>query len=206
MSRDHFDPRRDPRPEMVGRPVETAISTCNARWTARGHGLDGDGGELVPMAPSVLTPRFVYSAVIKADTRGGPAVDGGRVRDFGELEARIMECMWAAESPRTVRDVHTELAAERTLAYTTVMTVMDKLHRKGWLEREPVGRAYVYRPRQSKERYTADLMNEALAASSDRGATLVAFLEQLTPAESRALRAALGKKPTRAHHKRRSRS
>ena len=134
---------------------------------------------------------LVYAAVPKAAAGARPAVNGGLVRDFGELEARIMECMWSAKGPRTVRDVHGELAAERTLAYTTVMTVMDKLYRKGWLEREPVGRAYAYQPRQSKERYTADLMNEALAASSDRGATLVAFLDQLTPAESKALRAAL---------------
>ena len=128
------------------------------------------------------------------------------MRTFGELEARIMELMWAADGPRTVREVHTELAAERTIAYTTVMTVMDKLHRKGWLDREPEGRAYVYRPWQSKERYTADLMNEALAASSDRGATLVAFLEQLTPAESKALRAALDQRPAGSRPPRRSRS
>lgn len=128
------------------------------------------------------------------------------MRNFGELEARIMELMWAAQGARTVRDVHTELAAERTIAYTTVMTVMDKLHRKGWLDREPVGRAYAYLPRQSKEHYTADLMNEALAASSDRGATLVAFLDQLTPAESRALRAALDQRPAGARRQRRSRS
>lgn len=128
------------------------------------------------------------------------------MRNFGELEARIMELMWAADGSRTVRDVHTELAAERTIAYTTVMTVMDKLHRKGWLDRESVGRAYAYLPRQSKEHYTADLMNEALAASSDRGATLVAFLDQLTPAESKALRAALDQRPTAAPRQRRSRS
>lgn len=127
------------------------------------------------------------------------------MRHFGELEARVMECLWAAEVPRTVRDVHTELAAERTLAYTTVMTVMDKLHRKGWLAREPVGRAYAYRPRQSMEHYTADLMNEALAASSDRGATLVAFLDQLSPAEWTALRSALDQKPATSRTQRRSR-
>ena len=87
--------------------------------------------------------------------------------------------------------MHTELAPDRALAYTTVMTVMDKLHRKGWLTRETAGRAYAYTPRVTREQYTADLMGEALAASSDRSATLVAFLEQLDPAEAAALRAAL---------------
>ena len=129
------------------------------------------------------------------------------MRDFGELEARIMESMWASSEPLTVRDVLTELIEERQLAYTTVMTVMDKLHRKGWLDREPVGRAYAYAPRQSKEQYTAELMNEALAASSDRQATLVAFLEQLTPAESATLRNVLAEQPaprTAARRRRRS--
>ena len=119
------------------------------------------------------------------------------MRAFGELETRIMDMMWAADGPLTVRDVHTALLAERGLAYTTVMTVTDKLYRKGWLQRSPAGRAFAYRPRQSKEQYTADLMNEALAASSDRKATLVAFLEQLPPAESGALRDVLAGPPRR---------
>ncbi len=99
-----------------------------------------------------------------------------------------MERLWAADAAMTVRQVHTDLYDERSLAYTTVMTVMDKLHRKGWLLREPVGRAYEYRPAISREQYTADLMGEALSASSDRSATLVAFLEQLGPAEASELR------------------
>ncbi len=127
------------------------------------------------------------------------------MRAFGELEARIMECLWAADGPRTVREVHTELAPERTIAYTTVMTVMDKLHRKQWLDREPVGRAYSYRPWQTKEHYTADLMTEALTASSDRQATLVAFLDQLTAVEAKALRSALDQQPTAGRRGRRSR-
>jgi predicted transcriptional regulator len=122
----------------------------------------------------------------------GPAGrEGSHVRGFGELEAAVMERLWAADAPRTVRQVHTELAAYRQLAYTTVMTVMDKLHRKGWLTREPVGRAYAYTPAVSRDRYTAGLMGEALAASSDRSAALLAFLDQLTPEEAAQLRAAL---------------
>lgn len=113
------------------------------------------------------------------------------MRGFGELEATVMERLWAADGARTVRQVHTDVIRERPLAYTTVMTVMDKLHRKGWLTREPAGRAYAYTPSVSKERYTADLMGEALAASSDLSATLVAFLDQLEPAEAAALRAAI---------------
>lgn len=117
------------------------------------------------------------------------------MRGFGDLEATIMERLWAAAEPLTVRQVHTELAEQRTLAYTTVMTVMDKLHRKGWLDREPLGRAYLYRPVLSREQYTADLMGEALSASSDRTATLLAFVDHLAPAEAAQLRLALEELP-----------
>jgi predicted transcriptional regulator len=112
------------------------------------------------------------------------------VRGFGELEAQVMDRLWAAEGPCTVREVHTELAETRSLAYTTVLTVMDKLHRKGWLEREPVGRAYAYMPTRTRDQYTADLMGEALQASSDPSATLVAFVEALNPEDAAALRIA----------------
>lgn len=111
--------------------------------------------------------------------------------DFGQLEAQVMERLWAAGQPVTVRVVFEELAAERQIAYTTVMTVLDKLHRKGWLSRVMVDRAYVYSPVRTREAYSADLMREALSDSRNSPGTLVAFLDQLTVAEARQLRAAL---------------
>ena len=117
------------------------------------------------------------------------------MRGFGDLEATLMNRLWDADGPRTVRDIHTDLATERKLAYTTVMTVMDKLHRKGWLTRETAGRAYAYTPALTRERYTANLMSEALAASTDRSATLVAFLDQLDLTEAAQLRDALDELP-----------
>ncbi|MFF4615107.1 MULTISPECIES: BlaI/MecI/CopY family transcriptional regulator [Nonomuraea] len=113
------------------------------------------------------------------------------MRGLGELESTIMERMWARRQPASVRDVLEELQQERTIAYTTVMTVMDKLHTKGLLKREPVRRAYIYEPVASKEAYTADLMRAALAGSGNQAATLVHFLERLTPEEATALEAAL---------------
>ncbi|NUR93160.1 MAG: BlaI/MecI/CopY family transcriptional regulator [Nonomuraea sp.] len=113
------------------------------------------------------------------------------VRGLGDLEATIMERMWARHRPASVRDVLEELQREREIAYTTVMTVMDKLHTKGLLKRKPVGRAYVYEPVASKEAYTADLMRTALASSGNQAATLVHFLERLSPEEAGALQAAL---------------
>ena len=117
------------------------------------------------------------------------------MRGLGELEATVMERVWAAPKPVTVRAVFAELAAGRSIAYTTVMTVLDKLHRKGWLDREMVNRAYVYTPVRSREDYSAALMREVLSDSRNAPATLLAFSEQLTPAEVAELRAALGETP-----------
>ncbi len=78
-----------------------------------------------------------------------------------------MDRLWAAEGPRSVRAVQEDLSPSRQLAYTTVMTVMDNLHRKGWLLREMAGRAYICHPLHSRQAYSADLMSEALTASGD---------------------------------------
>lgn len=102
-----------------------------------------------------------------------------------------MDRVWRRGRPALVRDIVEELNADRTLAYTTVMTVMDKLHRKGWLRRESQGRAYVYEAMASRESYTARLMREAWATSDNQAVAFVHFLEQLSPQEARALRTAL---------------
>jgi predicted transcriptional regulator len=102
-----------------------------------------------------------------------------------------MERIWLLGRPAAVREVYEDLLAERAIAYTTVMTVMDKLHSKGWLRRESRGRAYVYEAMASKEAYTARLMREALSTSDNQAAAFVHFLGQLTEQEARALRAAL---------------
>ncbi|SEG91692.1 Predicted transcriptional regulator [Nonomuraea solani] len=112
-------------------------------------------------------------------------------RGLGELESTIMDRMWAIKEPASVRDVLEHLRKDRALAYTTVMTVMDKLHTKGLLKRRPVGRAYIYEAVSSKEAYTAEVMRESLARSGNQAATLVHFLERLTPEEASALEAAL---------------
>ncbi len=114
------------------------------------------------------------------------------LRPFGELESAVMDRLWAAERPLSVREVLEELRGERSLAYTTVMTVMDNLHRKGWLTRQMVGRAYLYRPTASREAYAAGLMAQAFNQAGDPTATLVHFIEAMSPDEAAALRRALG--------------
>ena len=114
------------------------------------------------------------------------------LRPFGELESAIMDRLWAAERPMSVRNVLEDLRGERRLAYTTVMTVLDNLHRKGWVTRHQEGRAYLYRAAAARESYAAGLMSQAFAHAGDPGATLVHFVEALSPDEAATLRRALG--------------
>ena len=113
------------------------------------------------------------------------------MRQFGELEAVIMDRLWQRGSPALVRDVVEDLQRDRVLAYTTVMTVMENLHRKGWLRRERDGRAWRYEPTGSRSGYTAALMNEALSTSADRRSALTHFVLQMSPRDAAALREAL---------------
>jgi len=113
------------------------------------------------------------------------------VRGFGELEAVIMDRLWARHGFATVREIHTELSRGRQIAYTTVLTVMDNLYRKGWLVREPAGRANRYQPAASREEYGARLMREALDHSGDPAEALMRFVGRMTLGEAAALRKAL---------------
>jgi predicted transcriptional regulator len=74
---------------------------------------------------------------------------------LGRLERRVLDVVWRL-GPATVRDVRT--AIDRTVAYTTVMTVLDRLYKKGVLERERAGRAYVYSAAASSEQLQSSLL------------------------------------------------
>ena len=113
------------------------------------------------------------------------------MRQFGELEAVIMDRLWESGRPALVREVLDDLRKERPLAYTTVMTVMENLHRKGWLRRERDGRAWRYEPTGSRSGYTAALMNDALGTSTDRRTALAHFVLQMSPHDAALLREAL---------------
>jgi predicted transcriptional regulator len=113
------------------------------------------------------------------------------VSGFGELEAQIMDRLWSWGRPTTVRELYEDLATNRQLAYTTVLTVTDNLYRKGWLVREKVGKAHQYQPVTSREEYTARLMREALDGSADTAEAFAHFVRQISEEEARALRSAL---------------
>ncbi|MGH3352009.1 MAG: BlaI/MecI/CopY family transcriptional regulator [Nocardioides sp.] len=107
---------------------------------------------------------------------------------MGPLEATIMQRMWSSDDPQSVRAIHDSLAEDRKIAYTTVMTVMDNLHRKGLLGRERQGRAYVYSPAATREEHTASLLGEVLADGGDRANVLLHFVEHLDDDELATLR------------------
>src|ERR1700730_15844470 len=92
---------------------------------------------------------------------------------FGDLEAAIMDLVWAAGAPVRVREVSEQVSRDRSLAFNTVQTVMENLYRKGWLNRHKDGRAYWYEPVRSREDYVAQLVTEALSVAADPAAALV---------------------------------
>jgi predicted transcriptional regulator len=122
------------------------------------------------------------------------------VRGFGDLEAVIMRRVWDHDGPVTVRELYEELQRERAIAYTTVMSTMDNLYRKGWLDRERDGKAYRYTAVASREQYSARLMGEAMAEAADTEAVLSHFVAAMDGGQAQALRAVLdrraGKRPS----------
>ncbi|WP_280184473.1 MULTISPECIES: BlaI/MecI/CopY family transcriptional regulator [Nocardia] len=112
-------------------------------------------------------------------------------RGFGDLEAVIMDRVWNRMDRTTVREIFEELSAEREIAYTTVLSTMDNLHRKGWLDRERVGKAFRYWPMLSREQYGARLMREALSTGGRSDLVLADFVEEITAEQAEGLRAAL---------------
>ena len=114
---------------------------------------------------------------------------------LGNLERAVMEQVWSSDRPLTVREVHEALAPGRELAYTTVMTVLDRLAKKDVVHRVRDGRAYRYEAAASKDQMVADLMREVLddaGTGANRAAALVRFVDQASPSEAAALREALG--------------
>ena len=101
-----------------------------------------------------------------------------------------MDVLWESPEPLTVRQVSGQLT-ERDLAHTTVMTVLDRLAKKGFSRRERDGRAWRYRAAETREAYVTELMLNALDQTGDRQAALARFVRSVSGAEARALRRAL---------------
>ena len=87
---------------------------------------------------------------------------------LGQTEVDVLQRVWRRGSA-TVADVHAEIAGERRVAYTTIMTVMKKLADKGYLTYEAEGTAYVYRaarpPHEVKRSLLGGLLGEVFRGS-----------------------------------------
>lgn len=116
------------------------------------------------------------------------------MQGLGDLEAAVMDVLWQAEAPLKVRDVLDRLDTGRPFAYTTVMTVLDNLHRKSWVSRELDGRAYRYRPSRSRADAAVRALRAVLDSSADPEAVLLHFARSVSERESDVLRKALRRK------------
>lgn len=103
----------------------------------------------------------------------------------------MLDVVWRAPGAVTPRQVHGELSKTRGLAYTTVMTILVRLWKKGLLSREPSGRSFAYLPAVSREERAAARMNDALTSAHDSSVALAHFVESLPPEQVDELRRVL---------------
>ncbi len=82
---------------------------------------------------------------------------------LGELQTTVMELLWR-ESGLTVNEVEERLQHRREIAHTTVLTTLDRMHRKGYLKREKQGKAFVYAPSYTREEFERMMAQEVLGA------------------------------------------
>jgi len=103
-----------------------------------------------------------------------------------------MEQLWNAADGATVREVHTALEADREIAYTTVMTVLDRLAKKELVTRAREGRAWHYSAASTREALSAQAMRHTVdRLETDRRAAMLHFLDDASPEEIDDLKSAL---------------
>lgn len=109
-----------------------------------------------------------------------------RGRRRGELESAVLSVLHVADAACTPAEVQQALGVD--LAYTTVMTILARLHHKGVLDRERRGRAYAYRPVSDRPGLVARRMSQVLDASPERDTVLTRFVDDLSDADEALLR------------------
>jgi predicted transcriptional regulator len=115
---------------------------------------------------------------------------GGR-RAAGELETAVLAVLQAAGRPLSPGEVREQLD-DGALAYTTVVTILSRLHAKGVLNRRKAGRAYRYEPVADQPGLAARRMARVLDAEADREAVLARFVSGLSGSDEELLRRMLG--------------
>jgi predicted transcriptional regulator len=117
----------------------------------------------------------------------------GSRRAAGELEAEVLAVLQSAGAALTPAQVRERLGDP--LAYTTVVTILSRLHVKGVLIRNRAGRAFSYAPVADEPGLAARRMRGVLEAETDREAVLARFVSGLSPADDRLLRRMLADQP-----------
>src|ERR1700720_1009191 len=113
---------------------------------------------------------------------------------LGELERAVMDHLWSSSEPQTVRQVHEALSAHRDLAYTTIMTVLQRLAKKNLVVQHRDDRGHPHAPLQGRDELVAGIRVDALDQVEDAGsreAALMHFVERVGAGEAAALRRAL---------------
>ncbi|TVT24331.1 BlaI/MecI/CopY family transcriptional regulator [Amycolatopsis acidiphila] len=113
---------------------------------------------------------------------------GGR-RGPGELETEVLAALWSEGRPMTATEVQESVDTE--LAYTTVVTILSRLHDKGALTREKRGRSFAYAPVEDEAGLAARRMRKLLDTQPDRARVLARFVSNLSNSDEQMLRALL---------------
>ena len=124
------------------------------------------------------------------DQADDSAVAAAGRRAAGELEAAVLAVLQGAGSPLSPGEVRERIGG--SLAYTTVVTILSRLHGKGVLNRRKAGRAFLYAPVADEPGLAARRMTQMLDAEPDREAVLTRFVSGLSGQDEELLRRMLG--------------
>jgi predicted transcriptional regulator len=148
---------------MAGLPYETRA--------ARGHAA---AQPLLTLLPNDINYDGSTTAIVKPVEL---SYYGHMVR-LGELERAVMNCLWGApDRALTVRDVHEALLADRQIAYTTVLTTLQRMARKGLLDQQRDERAHRYRAVATRDQMFAELLADALGVVEGEPGAFVRFID-----------------------------
>lgn len=106
---------------------------------------------------------------------------------LGELEQAIMNLLWDASKPLTANQVRDALAAQQDPgpAITTVLTVLGRLAKKGFVVRNDSRRPHEFTASTTREEHTVKLLNDVLGAAVDKHAVLARFIGGIDPSDAR---------------------
>lgn len=183
-----LDPAERPRFLGLGRGEDrSARSACLARFACRWLTclLSSSTGVAADTCDGLLCFYELvvrsYNNVVQSEVTGGRMRTRRRVvagRRIGAIEAELLERLWEAERPLTVREIAATLSG-KPRAYTTVVTMLTRLMEKGLVRRLPAGRSFVYEASGSQEEIAAGTLREVLRGSGDPRAVLARFVEEL---------------------------